>query len=84
MTEENRIVTQMYQKMMEIQYPLPDPSWEYSEVYQRVQEVKQSIDKLTGFMATIEYPTPETDKSIREYLDQIGQHLNTTRRMLDE
>lgn len=80
--EENRIVTQMLEAINS--YPIPDPDWEYSEVYFRTQEVKQSIEKLINFMSAIENPTPEIDKSIREYLDQIGQHLNTTRRMLDE
>lgn len=84
MSEENRIVTQMYQKIMEARYPAPDPDWEYSEIYHRVQEVRQSMEKLIAFMNAIEQPTPETDKSIREYLDQIGNHLNQTRRMLDE
>ena len=84
MTEENRIITKMYQQIMAAKYPIPDPSWEYSEVYHRTQEVKQSIEKLIAFMSAIEQPTPETDKSIREYLDQIGNHLNQTRRMLDE
>lgn len=84
MTEENRIITEMYQKIMEARYPIPDPEWEYSAVYHRVQEVRQSMEKLIAFMSAIEQPTPETDKSIREYLDQIGQHLNTTRRLLDE
>lgn len=84
MTEENRVVTQMYQQIMAAKYSHPDPEWEYAEIYQRTQEVRQSIEKLIVFLSAIESPTSETDKSIREYLDQIGNHLNQTRRMLDE
>ena len=82
MTEENRIITQMLTAITN--YPTPDPAWDYTEIFHRCHSVKQAVEKLINYMGTIESATPESDRIIKQTIDSIGQHLNTTRRLLDE
>lgn len=81
-SEENRLIIQMLESVTN--YPQPDPDWDYCSVFHRCHSVKQAVEKLINYMGTIEDATAESDRIIKETLDQIGQHLNQTRRLLDE
>lgn len=68
---------------MNADYPLPDPSWDYYEIYVDCQESAQQLQKLIRFMSQAENGTLDTDKQIKELLDAIGQRLNQARRKMD-
>ena len=67
----------------ELNYPIPDPAWDYATIYHRCHHARQELEKLLAYMSQFEEATGESDRCIRDQLDQIGQHLNQTRRMID-
>ena len=73
-----------YSDLMDVDYPLPDPSWDYSKIYDDCQRSKTELEKLIHYMSQVENATPETDSEVKARLDQIGQRLNQTRRSMDE
>lgn len=62
----------------------PDPSWHYASIWRRLQESNFELNALLDYMASVEEKSVETDKAIKGKLDNIGQELNSTRRLLDE
>ncbi len=59
-------------------YPLPDPSWDYAELWRHAQDARNEIENLIKYMASIEEATPESDKKIRV----LGEWLETHLRLL--
>ncbi len=59
-------------------YPLPDPEWDYAELWRHAQDAKSEIEKLIEYMASIEDATPESDNKIRV----LGEWLETHLRLL--
>ena len=55
-------------------YPLPDPEWDYAEVWRHAQDAKSEIENLIKYLASIEDATPESDKKIRAYGEWVGTH----------
>ncbi|MBD2666692.1 hypothetical protein [Richelia sinica] len=70
-------------ELINADYPLPDPRWDYSQIWTHSQEAAAQLQELLTYMATIEDATPETDRKIKSQLDSIGQRLNTARRLVD-
>lgn len=56
-------------------YPLPDPSWDYAELWKHAQDAKSEIEKLIEFMNTVEDATVESDKKIQVYAEWTQTHL---------
>lgn len=56
-------------------YPLPDPSWDYAELWRHAQDAKAEIEKLIEFMASVEDASPESDKKIRSQGEWIQKHI---------
>jgi hypothetical protein len=63
-------------------YPVPDPSWDYSQIWHNCQNAKQQIDDLLVYISDFENATSGVDNEIKDRLDAIGQLLNTTRRSM--
>lgn len=78
--EENRLIKQL----LDADWAIPDPAWTYSELYNQLQQAKKQLVDLIASMSEIEKATPESDRAVREALDEIGQQLNRTRGMLSE
>lgn len=56
-------------------YPLPDPSWDYAEIWKHAYEAKAEIEKLIKFMTTIEDASPESDKEVRNRGEWAQTHI---------
>ena len=64
---------------VDMNYAVPDPAWDYSEIYHDCQDSKAQLELLIIYMSGFEDSTPESDARIKELLDTIGQILNTAR-----
>jgi len=60
----------------------PDPDWNYSEIWNRLQESRAELDALIQYMANQEEANPALDKVINSSIDLIEAQLNTARRLL--
>lgn len=56
-------------------YPLPDPSWDYAELWRHAQDARIEVENLISYMAEVENATPETDKQIRIKAEWLQTHL---------
>jgi cytochrome c556 len=73
----------MNNDLLNADYPIPDPAWDYSQIWHHSQEAAAELQKLLKYMASVEDATPESDAQIKSQLDSIGQRLNTARRLID-
>lgn len=64
---------------VDMNYPVPDPAWDYSEIYHDCQDSKAQLELLITYMSGFEDATPESDARIKQMLDIIGQKLNSAR-----
>lgn len=56
-------------------YPLPDPEWDYAELWRHAQDAKSEIEKLIEFMTSIENASSDSDKEIR--IEPNGHRLTS-------
>lgn len=80
MTEENSYIN----KLVNSNWLSPDPAWDYTTIYERLQISKSQLDNLIEMLSEIESASPQSDRVIRDEIDAIGRFLNQTRRLLDE
>jgi len=66
-------------ELMNADYPIPDPAWDYSEVWHHAQATAAQLQSLLTYMAEIEDATAGIDEQIKSQLDSIGQRLNSAR-----
>jgi hypothetical protein len=69
--------------LMNANYPIPDPSWDYAQIWYHSQQANTELQKLLQFMGTLENASPQSDAEIKLLLDSIGQRLNSARRLID-
>ncbi|WP_168644181.1 hypothetical protein [Dolichospermum sp. UHCC 0259] len=56
---------------------LPDPSWDYSELYQHCQLAKEALDRAIATMSSAEQANDTTDDVLIESLEAVqGEALN--------
>ena len=72
-----------YEDLINADYAIPDPLWDYSEIWCQCQQAGRQLQQMLVSMQEIENATPESDRQIKEALDTIGQKLNQARRMMD-
>jgi cytochrome c556 len=72
-----------YDDLIKADYAIPDPLWNYSEIWHQCQQARQELQKMLAEMQQVENATPEFDCQLKEALDAIGQKLNSARRMMD-
>jgi hypothetical protein len=51
----------------DMDYPVPDPAWDYAGIWHSTQQAKQKIEELLAYMAQIEDATPESDAIVRTH-----------------
>lgn len=54
-------------------YYIPDPDWDYSEIWHYCQQAKQELEQMLAAMQQVNTATPESDQQIKEALDAIGE-----------
>jgi hypothetical protein len=64
-------LTPQMQELLNAEYPISDPSWDYSQVWQNVMMMRDSITRLIDLLEQTENATPETDRQVRGYLLHI-------------
>jgi hypothetical protein len=69
--------------LLNADYPIPDPAWDYSQIWHHAQAAAAELRSLFSYMATVEDATPETDQQVKSQLDSIGQRLNLARGLID-
>jgi Na+-translocating ferredoxin:NAD+ oxidoreductase RnfC subunit len=62
-------------KTKNVNYPVPDPDWDYFGTWQHLQESKSQIDELLFQLAETENATESSDQLITEQLTKILHHL---------
>ncbi len=72
-----------YDELVNADYYIPDPDWDYSEIWHECQQASQGLERMLAVMQQVDGATPESDRQVKEALDAIGQRLNTARRMMD-
>lgn len=72
-----------YKDLIDADYAIPDPLWDYSEIWHQCQQARQELQQMLASMQEVENATPESDRKIKDALDAIGQKLNQARRMMD-
>lgn len=60
----------------DMNYPIPDPIWDYASIWHDLQAAKAQLEKLLTEMASIEEATQENDRSIQQLLSSIYPHLD--------
>lgn len=62
-------------KVENVNYPMPDPAWDYFATWQYLQESKSQIEALLSQIAKIEDATNSSDYVVTERLTKIIHHL---------
>jgi hypothetical protein len=70
--------------MIDSQYPIPDPAWDYARIWDMLQANKLDLNELLTYLGDIEEATPETDLKIQERLRTLANCFETTRQLLDK
>ena len=58
-------------------YPLPDPAWEYAGIWGEIWALKAQAEKTIKYMSGIEDPNNESDRIVRDHLEQLQIRLNS-------
>ncbi len=57
--------------------PDPDPSWDYSQLYQHLSFAKSALDRAIAFISQVETATDNTDSVLIETLETLqGEALS--------
>lgn len=64
-------------------YPIPDPSWDYAQVWTHSQQAAAELQELLAYMGGLENASPEANAKIKTLLGSIGQKLNSANRLID-
>jgi hypothetical protein len=62
--------------------PLPDPSWDYTQVYYRAVSIRREVEALFNTLE-VDDGTPEVDQAIRDRLRQVSAQINAAMGELD-
>lgn len=71
-----------FNSVKNLNYPIPDPAWDYATVYDRLYQSKFDIEQLISQISQIEDAAGETDAAAIAKLDQVVAQLQETRRLL--
>jgi hypothetical protein len=58
-----------------LDYPIPDPDWEYAQIWGNLQKNKSRIENLLKYMAEIENADDSTDSEIVAKLADVMSSL---------
>jgi hypothetical protein len=69
--------------LAELDYPLPDPTWYYCEVYWQAIALHREATAMIAAMSEQERSSLEADQAIRESLQEISRRVNEMMGRLD-
>jgi hypothetical protein len=75
-------MTEQMQQLLNPDYPVPDPAWDYATLWQHVMRLQQDINALVQLLSQQEHASPEADQLIRNYLNQIGDRMIAAHHLL--
>ena len=64
-------IATMYSKIKTMTLPEPDPSWDYSQLYQHLSFAKDALDRAIAFISQVETATDNTDSVLIETLETL-------------
>jgi hypothetical protein len=62
--------------LAELDYPMPDSTWDYCEVYWQAIALHREATAMIAAMSEQERARPKADQAIREALREISQRVN--------
>ena len=62
-------------------YPQPDPTWDFYEVYEMLQNHKSDLDHFIAWLASYEEADRATDKEAKTKLDSLISSLTEIREL---
>lgn len=69
--------------MADLDYPLPDPTWDYAEVYWQAISLHREATAMIAAMSEQERSSLKADQAIRESLQEISRRVNEMMGRLD-
>jgi hypothetical protein len=69
--------------LAELDYPVPDPTWDYCEVYWQAIARHREATAMIAAMSAQERSSPEADQAIRDSLREISWRVNEMMGRLD-
>lgn len=52
-------------------HPTPDPAWDYAQLWKQTEQFGTQLLDLNAYLVTVENTTPETDRKVRELLENF-------------
>lgn len=69
-------------QMQNLNYPIPDPAWDYASIYDQLYRSKFDIERLISEISQVEDATGESDAAAIAKLEGIITQLQQTRLLL--
>jgi ubiquitin-protein ligase len=63
--------------LLSADYPIPDPAWDYADIWKQVVTMQRSTTALAELLQQTENATPESDRLVNLYLTAIRDNVNT-------
>jgi hypothetical protein len=85
MTQDNLFdpeVNPEIERLMNADYPIPDPAWDYDTVWLHTMKLQRSIALLSLFLQAQENATPEADERIRLAAITMQESLGAIARLV--
>lgn len=57
-------------------YPVPDPNWDYSNPYHRMQQARKKLEEAIAQISEAEEATPDYDRILEGKLYEIRELLH--------
>jgi hypothetical protein len=64
-------------------YPHPDPTWDYAEIYGDLQKHKSDLDHFIAWLGSHEEADRDTDKVAKTKLDSLINQLSEIRNLFN-
>jgi len=69
--------------LADLDYPLPDPTWDYAEVYWQAIALHREATAMIAAMSEQEQASPEADQAVRDSWREISRRVNEMMGRLD-
>lgn len=56
-------------------YPLPDPAWDYAQLWADTWELKYRVEETIQYMGEIENATPESTNTLKAKLAHLKERI---------
>lgn len=70
--------------MLNEAFPTPDPSWEYAGIWNDVWSIRAQTEQIIKYIREVEDANNESDRILRDHLEQIQIRLNSAVAMLND